>query len=38
MFQQMERTLTTEHVEALLEGRVVISSLAQTVARMKELD
>ena len=34
----MERMLTNEHVEALLEGRVVISSLARTVARRKELD
>jgi hypothetical protein len=31
----MERTLMNECVEALLEGRVVISSLAQTVARRK---
>jgi hypothetical protein len=30
--------LMTERMEALLEGRVVISSLAQMVARMKELD
>jgi hypothetical protein len=28
--------LMTEHVEVLLEGRVVISSLAQTVARMNQ--
>jgi hypothetical protein len=38
MSPQTERTPMTEHLEALLEGRVVISSLAQTVARMKELD
>jgi hypothetical protein len=30
MFPQMERMLMTEHVEALLEGRVVISSLVWT--------
>jgi hypothetical protein len=35
---QTEKTLMTECVEALLEGRVVISSLARTVARRKELD
>jgi hypothetical protein len=28
----------TERVEALLEGRVVISSLVQTVTRMNKLD
>jgi hypothetical protein len=38
MFLQMVRMPTTEHVEALLEGRVMISSLAQMVARRKELD
>jgi hypothetical protein len=34
----MGRMLTNERVEALLEGRVVISSLAWMVARRKELD
>jgi hypothetical protein len=34
----MGRMLMTKHVEALLEGRVVISSLAWMVARMEELD
>jgi hypothetical protein len=38
MFPPMERTLMTEHMKVLLEGRVVISSLAQMVARIKELD
>jgi hypothetical protein len=38
MSVQMGRMLTNEHVEALLEGRVVISSLARMVARRKELD
>jgi hypothetical protein len=37
MFLQMGRMLMTEHMEALLEGRVVISSLAWTVARMKRI-
>jgi hypothetical protein len=34
----MEREQMTEHMEALLEGRVVISSLAWTVARMERSD
>jgi hypothetical protein len=34
----MGRMPMTECMEALLEGRVVISSLAQMGARMKELD
>jgi hypothetical protein len=38
MSPQMGRTLMNERMEALLEGRVVISSLARTVARRKELD
>jgi hypothetical protein len=38
MSPQMGRMLMNECVEALLEGRVVISSLAWTVARRKELD
>jgi hypothetical protein len=38
MFPQTGRMLMTERMEALLEGRVVISSLAWMAARMEEMD
>jgi hypothetical protein len=34
----MVRVLMTEHMEVLLEGRVVISSIAWMVARMERTD